>query len=80
VNEPDPALGPADAVELCDEVYSSQEEAMAVARRLRRAGWIVPLLQPPGPVRPDGTRVVATVYHPQTFEAAGHVMYSSPDR
>lgn len=80
MNELDPALGPADAAELCDQVYPSREEAMAVARRLRAGGWVVPLLDAPGPVQPDGTRVVATVYHPRTFEAAGDVMYSTPDR
>lgn len=80
MNEPDPALGPADAAELCDQVHPSREEAMAIARRLRAAGWVVPLLDTPVPLHPDGARVVAAVYHPGTFEAVGHVMYAEGDR
>lgn len=76
MNELDPALGPTDAAELCDQVHPTWEEAMAVARRLRAAGWVVPLLDTPAPLQPDGARVVAAVYHPRTFEVAGHVMYA----
>lgn len=76
VNELDPALGPADAAELCDPVYPSREEALAVARRLRAAGWVVPLLDTPVPLAPDGAWVVAAVYHPRTFEVAGHVKHA----
>jgi hypothetical protein len=77
----EPSVGRADAVDLCLQVYASREEAVAVARRLRAAGWIVPLLSTPSKPRGDGTRVVATVYEPGSFESPGEITYrvSEPD-
>ena len=71
----EPLIRDADAADMCDEVYASREEAIAVARQLRAAGWVVPLLNSPSPPTPDGVRTVAIVYHPQTYESPGHVTY-----
>jgi len=69
---PDPAVGPADAAEMCLEVYATRQEALGIAQRLCAAGWVVSLLDAP---RHDGTRVAAVVYHPLTYESPGEVMY-----
>jgi len=74
---PDPALGPADAAELCLEVYPDRQEALGIAYRLRTAGWIVSMLDAP---RHDGTRVVAVVYHPLTYESPGEVICRERDQ
>lgn len=69
-------MGLADAEDLCAEVYRSREAALAVARQLRSAGWIVPLFDVPTPPRDDGSRVVGVVYHPDSFESPGELMYT----
>lgn len=70
-----PSIRPADAEDLCAERYPTREEAMAVARRLRAAGWVVVELDGDRP-RPDGTRPVASVYHPVSFESPGDLTFA----
>lgn len=75
-----PSLGFADAEDLCEQVYGSRAEAMAVVRRLQAAGWLVPVLggaAPPGGVpRPGELYVLASVYHPTSYESPGEVVYT----
>lgn len=74
----EPAIQPIDAVDLCAESYPTRREALAVARRLRAAGWVV--VEHTGHSRrPDGTRVVASVYHPLTYDSPGDVVTAEPD-
>lgn len=74
----EPAIAPADAADMCEQVYADRQEAVCVARQLRAAGWIVPLLNAPSPPTADGIRAVAIVYHPQTYESPGEVTYADP--
>ena len=71
-DRPHPAIGLADAIDLCLEVYATRQEALEIAHRLRAAGWVVLPLDTPGP---EGVQVVAAVYHPQTYESPGEVAY-----
>lgn len=67
-----------DAVELCAQPYLTRREALTVARRLRAAGWVV--VEHTGDSwRPDGTRMVASVYHPITYESPGDIVTAEPD-
>lgn len=75
----DPRIRPADAEQLCAEPYPSRAEAVAVARQLRASGWVVVEHSPAQPPqRPDGTCMVASVYHPRTYESPGDVLMTGP--
>lgn len=71
LQEPDIRL--VDAVDLCAQPYPTRREALAIARQLRAAGWVVIEHTGQSFARPDGTRVVASVYHPITYESPGDV-------
>lgn len=77
--EAEPAIEPSidllDAAGMCAQVHPSREEALAVARRLRAAGWMVPLYDAPVGPRSDGTWVVAVLHHPANFNRIGEVRY-----
>jgi hypothetical protein len=74
----EPAIRPTDATDLCAELYPTRREALAVARRLRAAGWVV--VEHTGHSRrPDGSRIVASVYHPHSYESPGDVVTAEPD-
>jgi hypothetical protein len=74
----EPAIRPTDATDLCAEPYPTRREALAVARRLRAAGWVV--VEHTGHSRrPDGTSIVASVYHPRSYESPGDVVTAEPD-
>lgn len=72
---PDPSGGPRigvrDAAELCAEVYPTWNDALQIARRLRAAGWVVVEHARHRSVRADGLVMVASVYHPVTYESPG---------
>lgn len=70
----EPAIRLADAEQLCAEVYQDSGEALAVAQRLRAAGWVVVEHGPPVPTRPDGLCLLATVYHPCSYESPGDLL------
>lgn len=70
----EPAIRPVDAEDLCTVRYHDRDEALTVARRLRTAGWVVIEYEDHLPRRPDGIRVVASVYHPVTYESPGDVL------
>jgi hypothetical protein len=70
----EPRIGPLDAAELCAERYPSRREALAVARWLRAAGWLVVEHADHPPLRPDGLVMVASVYHPVSFESPGDLL------
>lgn len=72
----EPAPGWDEVAGICVTVHPTQEAAMEEARRLRGAGWIVPLLAAPSPPNADGVRTVATVYHPGTYESPGDIGYA----
>lgn len=81
VPDPDrePDIGPLDAAELCAEAYPDRREALAVARRLRAAGWVV-VEHPEHPARrPDGLAMVASVYHPSTYDSPGDLLAPGPE-
>lgn len=67
----EPTIRPIDAEELCADPYPSLGEALAVARRLRAAGWVVIEHDRRSPPPRSGTRMVASVYHPATYESPG---------
>lgn len=67
----EPTIGPADAEELLADPYPTVREAAQVARRLRAAGWVVVEHVPRSPPRAGGVRVLASVYHPITYESPG---------
>lgn len=69
-----PRIRPADAAELCAEPYPTRREAIAVARQLRSAGWVVIEHSDHPPRRPDGLVMVASVYHPTTYESPGDLL------
>jgi hypothetical protein len=64
----EPSIDPTDAEELCNAEYASRREALRVARRLRAAGWVVV-------EHPDGLPMVASVYHPNTYDSPGDVIH-----
>ncbi|HEY8472433.1 MAG TPA: hypothetical protein VIL37_07320 [Natronosporangium sp.] len=70
----EPAIRLPDAVDLCAQPYATWQEALTVARRLRAAGWVVVEHTGIPPRRPDGSRLVASVYHPITYESPGDVL------
>lgn len=75
----EPSIRPVDAAELCAARYRSRSEALAVARRLRAAGWLV-IEHPERPRRRPGTvSMVASVYHPVSYESPGDLLVSTPD-
>jgi hypothetical protein len=76
LDEPDIRL--IDAVELCAQAYPTRREALTVARRLRAAGWVVVEHTGSSARRPDGARMVASVYHPITYESPGDVVTTEP--
>lgn len=78
--KPDPELsvGPADAADICDEVYADREEAVAIARQLRAAGWVVSFIDAVSPLRSGRVRTAAVVYHPRTYESPGEIAYADP--
>lgn len=71
----EPSIDLLAAARLCAPVHPSREEALAVARRLRAAGWVVPLYDSPVGPRSDDTWVVAVLHHPNGFERIGEVRY-----
>jgi hypothetical protein len=77
LQEPDIRL--IDAVDLCAPPYPTRREALAVARQLRAAGWVVVEHTGHSSRRPDGTRLVASVYHPITYVSPGDVVTAEPD-
>lgn len=70
----EPVIPPVDVEDLCAVPYRDRAEALMVARRLRTAGWVVIEYEDHLPRRPDGIRVVASVYHPVTYESPGDVL------
>lgn len=72
---PEPEIDRDEAIALCGQVHQSHADAMAVACRLRAAGWIVPIHDTPAGPRPDGTCAIAAVHDPQTFRRVGEVSY-----
>jgi hypothetical protein len=77
VNEP--GIRRTDAEELCATPYPSRREALDVARRLRAAGWVVVEHPAQMPRRPGGVRMIASVYHPVSYESPGDLLVSTPD-
>jgi hypothetical protein len=74
----EPVIRLMDAVELCAQPYPTRREALATARRLRAAGWVVIEHTGGSYRRPDGSRMVASVYHPITYESPGDVVTTEP--
>lgn len=75
----EPSIRPVDAAELCATPYPTRQEALVVARQLRAAGWIV-VEQPERPGRrPTAVHMVASVYHPVSYESPGDLLASTPD-
>lgn len=70
----EPTIRSADVEELCAVPYRCRDEALAVARRLRLAGWVVIEHEDRPSRRPDKIRMVASVYHPVTYESPGDVL------
>jgi hypothetical protein len=64
----EPLIGTTDAEDLCNEPYPSRREALGVARRLRAAGWVVV-------EHSNGLAMVASVYHPDTYDSPGDVIH-----
>ena len=77
----EPAIRPHEAEEMCAEPYPCRSAAVAAANRLRDAGWLV-VEHPEHPRRrPDGAQMVASVYHPVSFESPGDLLViCAPDR
>jgi hypothetical protein len=75
-----PEIGPLDAAELCAEPYPTRREALEVARRLRSAGWVVVEHAEHPPRRPDGLSMIASVFHPVTYESPGDLLAPGPSR
>lgn len=71
--EPDsaPRIGALDAAELCADTYPTRRDALEIAQRLRAAGWVVVEHAEHPPLRADGLVMVASVYHPGTYESPG---------
>lgn len=67
----EPGIGELDAAELCAEIYPTWSGALQIARRLRAAGWVVVEHAEHPSRRPDGLVMVASVYHPRTYESPG---------
>lgn len=72
----EPVIRPVDVEELCAVPYPSRQEALAVARQLRTAGWVVIEYEDHPPRRPDGVRIAASIYHPVTYESPGDVLFA----
>jgi hypothetical protein len=70
----EPTIRPIDAIDLCAEPYPTRHEALAVARQLRAAGWVVVEHTGDQTTRPDGALVVASVYHPASYDSPGDVV------
>lgn len=70
-----PTIATVNAAAACRLVHVGREAALTVARRLRAAGWLVPLHDTP--VGPRGQRIwaVAAAYHPLTWRLVGQVRY-----
>ncbi|QSB16270.1 hypothetical protein JQS43_08255 [Natronosporangium hydrolyticum] len=66
----EPEIHPVDAEDLLAEPYRTVTEALAVGRRLRAAGWVVIEHVRCAPA-PAGLRMVASVYHPISYESPG---------
>lgn len=77
-SDPEPSVGPVDAADICDEVYANREEAVAIARQLRAAGWIVSFIDTSSPAWSGRVRTIAVVYHPHTYESPGEIAYCDP--
>jgi hypothetical protein len=75
----EPSIRPVDAVELCATPYPTRREALAVARQLRAAGWIVVEQPERSGRRPATVHMVASVYHPVSYESPGDLLVSTPD-
>lgn len=76
----EPSIGVMDAEELCAEPYPSVAEALRVARRLRAAGWVVIEHDREAPLPSSGIRMVASVYHPHTYESPGDLRVAGAGR
>lgn len=70
-SQSEPRIGPLDAAELCADTYPVRSDALEIARRLRAAGWVVVEHAEHPPLRADGLVMVASVYHPTTYESPG---------
>jgi hypothetical protein len=81
VGRTEPVIRHRDVAELCAEVYQSRHEALAVGLRLRTAGWVVIEHAPHPPPRPDGVAMVASIYHPVSYESPGDLLVTlaAPD-
>jgi len=73
-----PGIGPPDAAELCAEAYPTRQQALVVARRLRAAGWLVVEHAEHPSRRPDGLSMVASVFHPVSYESPGDLFAPGP--
>lgn len=75
----DPEIGSDDAEDLCSQPYRTRQEALAVAQCLRAAGWLVVEHVADLPPRPDGLTMLASVYHPISFDSPGDLLVSGAD-
>jgi hypothetical protein len=76
---PDSGIRRVDAEDVCAMAYPSRREALAVAHQLRTAGWLVIEHPERGPRHPGGVRMIASVYHPMSYESPGDLHASTSD-
>jgi hypothetical protein len=74
----EPGIGTRDAADLCAEPYPTRREALVIGRRLRAAGWVVVEHAEHPARRPDGLAMIASVYHPVSFESPGDLLAPGP--
>lgn len=72
---PEPAAAPTadDVADLCADPHASLDQALEIAARLRRAGWVVA-----GHPPERSSTLLATIHHPVTGEVVGDLRYIGP--
>lgn len=71
----EPTVNRTDARDICAEPWPSETVAREQAAILDAAGWRVEHRFPPVAFGATGRLIVASVYHPVTFESPGDVTY-----
>lgn len=69
----EPTLSRADAADICAHPWPDVATAREQAAILDAAGWRVEHRFPPVPYGQTGRLIVASVYHPSTFDSPGDV-------
>lgn len=73
----EPAISQADAVDICAYVWPDEAAARAQAAILDDGGWTVEHRWPAVEFGQTGRLIVASVYHPVTYESPGDVTYQA---